>query len=219
MHEPGFSSNGNCFPSAGEARVAAVAPTHRIDALPVYADFLIPYVTPQRPDGTYLFGGRDPDKLEHCVSRRLCQLCGGALMSPMVSLLHRAEVRLQRNGLIHARTNEPAFHPHCAIYAIPTCPVLARRLIEEVPSAEPSEQSLVHGAADEHATLTAVAHLWLEVWIDRYEVIPPSPGDRAAALLTGIARRARPLTKNPHLNIQLAMNTSATSTEAHHDAP
>src|SRR6185312_4435387 len=133
--------------------------TRRIDALPVYAGLPVPYVTPRRPDGALLFGARDPDKLEDCVAGRLCQLCGGALMSPMVFLLPRTVVRLQPNGLVNARTAEPAFHPHCASYAIPDCPTLARHLLAESTQSEPSAPDGGQHPAHEQTTLADVAHL------------------------------------------------------------
>jgi len=191
-------------------------PIRHIDALPVYAGFPIPYVTPRRPDGAQLFGARDPDKLEKCVTSRLCQLCGGALMSPMVFLLPRDVVSLQDSGLLSARTSEPAFHPHCATYAIPDCPTLARRLLAESAQFDPSAPHGGHHPADQRITLADVAHLWLEVWVDRYEVAQPLPGGRAAALLTTIARRIRPLTDHPRLALQAREpHISTTSEEPH----
>jgi hypothetical protein len=155
-------------------------------------------VTPRRADGAQLLGARDLDKLEECVSSRLCQLCGGALMSPMVFLLPRTCVRLQRGGLIDARTGEPAFHPHCATYAISECPTLARRLVGEATRPEPSASDLGPCTGNEHG-LPKIAHFWLEVWVDRYEVVPSTPEKRAAALLATVARRARPLADHPRI--------------------
>jgi len=194
-------------------------PTRRIDALPVYAGFPVPYVTPRRPDGALLFGARDPDKLEDCVAGRLCQLCGGALMSPMVFLLPRTVVRLQQSGLVNACTGEPAFHPHCASYAIPDCPTLARHLLAESTQSEPSAPDGGHNPAHEQTTLAGVAHLWLEIWVDRYDVAQPAPGERAAALLATIARRIRPLTDHPRLGLQARQPQFLTAREEPpHDA-
>jgi hypothetical protein len=194
-------------------------PIRRIDALPIYAGFPVPYVTPRRPDGAHLFGARDPAKLEECVTGRLCQLCGGALMSPMVFLLPRDIVRLQQSGHVSIRTGEPAFHPHCATYAIPDCPTLARRLLAESTQSEPSAPSDGHRPTHGQMTLTDVAHLWLEIWVDRYEVAQPALGERAAAVLATIARRIRALTDHPRLALQpREPQTSTTSEEPPNDA-
>lgn len=139
---------------------------------------VIPFVQYVAADGTPNFAVLDDAKLARCLSARLCGLCG----EPMGKHLHFV------GGpacVVNRYFYDPAMHRECAVYALQTCPHLARskgRYRAELPSIQDAKIivgemdisrkverfALMHtdGYQVSHQASTAMVLIKANAWID-----------------------------------------------------
>jgi hypothetical protein len=155
---------------------------------PVVAGLVVPYLTPRAADdGRFLFGAIDPRKLAHCLTGRLCQICGLPLGRPMV-------LQLRQRDLPRQCVSEPPSHPVCANYTTQACPMIAGRMDHHRSTLMRLDHTMAH-APDAAARLGQPAEVWYAVWLDTYRpIIDPINGMPAASYAGIPPRRIRRIT-------------------------
>ncbi len=163
----------------------------RLAHRPTIGGLVVPYITPHTDDGRYLFGGVDPHRQWQCLNRRLCSVCGRALIEQPSD---RLILLMRLSDLPQQRTSEPALDPVCAAYTQAACPMVAGRLTHY----RSTPMRLGPGmapAADQAARLGAPAEPWFAVWLTGYHLEVDPRNGQPAASYTGIRpRRIRPIT-------------------------
>jgi hypothetical protein len=81
--------------------------------------FVIPFTQFIKPDGTADFRVMDDDHTRKAVRRRLCSLCGDQMRGDVWFV---GGPKCVDNGYFY----DPPMHRECALYALQTCPHLAR---------------------------------------------------------------------------------------------
>jgi hypothetical protein len=81
--------------------------------------FVVPYTQHVGPDGTPDFRVMDVDRVNEALRRRLCSMCGGRIERDVYFIGGPLCVA---NGYFY----DPPMHRDCAVYAMTTCPHLAR---------------------------------------------------------------------------------------------
>jgi hypothetical protein len=90
------------------------------DGRPSHNGLVVPYVTVIDADGTPLFGEIIKSRVNDCMARRRCQLCGTRADGPAVFVVPRpVEVVAAEVAIV---TGSAPYHPDCADYALATWP-------------------------------------------------------------------------------------------------
>jgi hypothetical protein len=177
-------------PAASGATSRPVPPAPPVPAYlahrPTVGGLVVPWVTPRAADGRFLFGVIDPQRLAHCLTGHLCQVCGRRLERPVVLLLRERD-------LVRQCVSEPACHPVCAAYTARACPMVAGRM-EHYRSAPVRLGEQMTHAPDTAARLGQPAEVWYAVWLDGYHtIIDPVNGLPAASFAGTRPRRVQTL--------------------------
>ncbi|MEW2507618.1 hypothetical protein AB0878_44880 [Amycolatopsis sp. NPDC047767] len=152
--------------------------------LPVVGGLVVPWITPRTPDSRYLLGTVDVDRMNACLQRRRCGVCGRDLVDRTVLLLRLSD-------LPRACTNEPGLHPVCAAYTIKACPMVGGRMTQYRRS--PRLLGPEHSTGpDAQQRLGAPREPWFSVWVGSYDLIE-ADGNLAASYAKLGALRVRPI--------------------------
>ncbi|UJW28841.1 hypothetical protein L3Q67_26640 [Saccharothrix sp. AJ9571] len=153
--------------------------------LPVVGGLVVPWITPRKADGRYLFGSVDRDRASRAVLNRWCGVCGRPLED-------RAVLMMRLSDLSRHCTNEPALHPWCTAYTVQSCPMVGGRL-DHYRSSLPQLDTNMLLAPDAAARQGAAAEPWFAVWLADYNVIIDH-GNVAASYVGARPLRTRPIT-------------------------
>lgn len=105
--------------------------------------FVIPFTQFIKPDGTPDFRVLDDVRVSKCLRRRLCSLCGDAMRRNVYFI---GGPKCVDYGYFY----DPPMHRECAVYALETCPHLARAKGKYAPAPEKIEGAalLIQGEMD-----------------------------------------------------------------------
>lgn len=104
--------------------------------------FAVPFTQFIKPDGTPDFRVMDHDNTAKAARRRLCSLCGDKMQRDVWFV---GGPKCVENGLFY----DPPMHKECALYALQTCPHLARAKGKYSPVPDRIEGAImVQGAMD-----------------------------------------------------------------------
>ncbi|WP_020502341.1 hypothetical protein [Sciscionella marina] len=129
---------------------------------PTTGGLVVPWITPRRTDGTYLFGAVDERRARTAFHGRLCGVCGRKLDRPLVVLVRDQDLVLQASF-------EPALHPVCATYTRTNCPMVAGKQATYRSSPLRLDPNMIPGADAEQRQGTT-AENWYAVWLASYTV-------------------------------------------------
>ncbi|GAA0908690.1 hypothetical protein [Virgisporangium aurantiacum] len=190
-HNVNESANRDRDSPPAQEKVAIPPIPVRLAHRPTLGGLVVPFITPRTYDGRYLFGGVDPRRQRQCLIRRLCSVCGDALLARPVD---RLVLLMRLSDLPFRRTSEPALDPVCAAYTQAACPMVAGQLSNY--RSVPMRLGVgMAPAADQAARLGATAEPWFAVWLPRYDtVIEPRNGQPAASYAGIRPLRIRPIT-------------------------
>ncbi len=150
---------------------------------PLAGGLVVPWITPQLPDGRHLFGSIEQTSSEHALIHRLCGVCGRRIApQPLVLLLRMSDIPRQC-------TNEPALHPQCAAYTAVACPMINGTL-KTYRSTQPPGVPLTEDSA---ARRGSPAEPWFAVWVSDYDLVIDH-GNLCASYRRIRTRRIRPIT-------------------------
>ena len=186
MHHPTKAASDTSRDIPAEAEVPAIPV--RLAHRPTIGGLVVPYITPHTDDGRYLFGGVDPHRQWQCLNRRLCSVCGRALIEQPGD---RLILLMRLSDLPQQRTSEPALDPVCAAYTQAACPMVAGRLSHYRSTPMRLGPGMAPGA-DQAARLGAPAEPWFAVWLHR---LPP--GSRPPKRPAGRVVHRYPTTTHP----------------------
>ena len=105
--------------------------------------FVVPFTQFIKPDGTPDFRVMDDERTSKAVRRRLCSLCGEKMRKNVFFI---GGPKCVDNGFFY----DPPMHKECALYALQTCPHLARAKGKYAPVPDRIEGSslLIQGEMD-----------------------------------------------------------------------
>jgi hypothetical protein len=105
--------------------------------------FVVPFAQFIKPDGTPDFRTMDEERTGKAVRRRLCALCGEKMRGDVYFVGGPKSVE---SGYFY----DPAMHRECSLYALQTCPHLARAKGKYAPVPDRIEGALmIVGAMDD----------------------------------------------------------------------
>ena len=158
----------------------------RLAALPSVGGLSVPWITPQTTDGRYLFGALHPLRHRAALTRRLCQICGQAL-------LHRSVLFMRLSDLPSRCTSEPCCHPECGAYVRAACPMVAGRMTHHRHTPLRLDDTMTNSADTPHR-LGKPAQPWFVIWLADYRVVTdPRTGGLAASYAHTTPLRIRPV--------------------------
>ena len=117
----------------------------RLSRRPVDArGYVVPFTQFIKPDGTPDFRVMDHERTSKAVRRKLCSLCGNPMRK---SVWFIGGPKCVEYGLFY----DPPMHRECALYAIQTCPHLARAKGKYAPVPDHIEGArMIQGVMDDN---------------------------------------------------------------------